>query len=390
MIDYEIGCIIFFEKEEFTYNGNKIKILNGKNGIGYSSTKGYFKIEDEKMLEEDIFWITNLPYELFNIKTIKNNIKPENFLGIKIDSLIYELGMNDLHPTVILKELSEISKNTINKLQKSYKITLNEKTLSEILQYKFNLKNINTKKYNEVKYNQEEKNFHITSEKKSDGEIQIYLKHNRYEYIRKLCKTSFPEGSMTTFNNNTNNKKNKKIFEKITNDKIYAKNFIMKYKSVLKVKLTNIDEKIKKLLPANYSKNIIYLNDQEYLYFLNYANIYIHEIFIYNNKNHLKSIEQQKLFTSNDFDKKSISSGLAAYNYLSSFLDFSENSTISNWIKTQDRLQMLEKAIIFKNNGIKVLSYGNASLLISTTEKNMYNVMELSKRLNLIYPTYIL
>ena len=51
MVDYEIGCVFFFEKENFLYNKKKINILNGKNGLGYTESKGFFKVENHRRWE---------------------------------------------------------------------------------------------------------------------------------------------------------------------------------------------------------------------------------------------------------------------------------------------------------------------------------------------------
>jgi hypothetical protein len=390
MVDYEIGCVLFLDNEIIDYEKKKLNIPTGTNGIGYSSSKGFFKVEHYSQLEDDIFWITNFPKEFFVINHVSTkNIKPDNFFKIKLNSLIYELGMTGLHRQIIAKEISIIGKNTIDRLQKNYKFNLNNSTLPQVLSESFNLKNILTL-YDKNYFQQEQQNFFITDLKKDVNEIQVYLKFPRYDYIRELCKASFPDGEWSLLNNNLKNGNNKKVFNKIVSNKDFAKEFISKYKCCINVKLTNIDPKIEPLLPNDYKHNQIMINDQEYLYFSMYSNIHINDIYICKKKKHLQDIEPKKLFKQSELEKGSISSGLAAYSYLYSFLDLASDSSISNWIKIKDRLKMLDISKKFLEQNIKVLSYGNGGLLISVEEKNIYNVIVLAEKIKLIYPTVIL
>tara|TARA_Y100000588_G_scaffold310178_1_gene335565 strand:+ start:2221 stop:2478 length:258 start_codon:yes stop_codon:yes gene_type:complete len=81
---------------------------------------------------------------------------------------------------------------------------------------------------------------------------------------------------------------------------------------------------------------------------------------------------------------------LGAYNYLYSFLDVFPKSNLSNWIKINDRIKMLNTAIEFQKNEIKVLSYGNSGILISVKRENIFNVVKIAEKLGLIYPTMII
>lgn len=390
MVDYEIGCVLFLDNESVLYENKHIIIPKGTNGIGYSSSKGYFKVDDYTELEDDIFWITNFPKEFFIINNLnKNNIKPDNFFKIKLNSLIYELGMTGLHRQIIAKEISIIGKNTINRLQKSYNFNLNSNTLSNVLSKSFKLNKIKDL-YNQNYLNDNQSNFFITNLKKGKNENQIYLKFNRYDYIRALCKTAFPSEGWSLLDNNSKEDKNRKIFNKITNNKEFAREFISKYKCCISVKLTNIDNKINSLLPNHYKNKKVVINDQEFLYFSMYSNVHIDSLYISKSKNHLEDIEPKKLFKVDNIDKNSISSGLAAYSYLHSFLDISENSSISNWIKIKDRLKMMEISRSFLDNNIKVISYGNGGILISIEDKDIDKMIILSEKFELIYPTFIL
>jgi len=390
MVDYEIGCVLFIDNETVTYLDKTISIPNGRNGIGYTISKGYFLINHYSELDSDIFWITNFPTEFFIVNNINNShLKPDNFFKIKINSLIYELGMTGLNRQNIAKEISIIAKNTIDRLQTHYIFNLNENTLSNVLSESFKLTEI-LSLYNKSFFKKEQQNFFITNNKKDVSETQIYLKYPRYDYIRNLCKTSFPDGDWSILNNNLKAGNNKKIFNKIIENKDYARDFISKYKCCIDVKLTNISENISNLLPNEYKNNQIMINDQEYLYLSMYANIHINNIHICKSKKHLEDIEPKKLFKQSDLENGSISSGLAAYSYLYSFLDIAADSSISSWIKIKDRLQMLEVSKRFADENIKVLSYGNGGLLISVAPEDVNKVIALAENFNLIYPTIIL
>ena len=51
---------------------------------------------------------------------------------------------------------------------------------------------------------------------------------------------------------------------------------------------------------------------------------------------------------------------------------------------------MLNTAIEFQKNKIKVLSYGNSGILISVKRENIFNVVKIAEKLGLIYPTIII
>ena len=207
MVDYEIGCVLFLDNEIVKYNNKNINIPKGTNGIGYSSSKGYFKIEHYQELDDDIFWITNFPKEFFLINNVSTkNIKPDNFFKIKLNSLIYELGMTGLHRQIIAKEISIISKNTIDRLQKNYDFNLKYSTLSNVLAESFKLRNV-LDLNNTNTFITEQQNFFITELTKDPKEQQIYLKFPRYDYVRNLCKTSFPDGEWSVLNNIKDGKK---------------------------------------------------------------------------------------------------------------------------------------------------------------------------------------
>lgn len=130
MVDYKIGFILFFDDK------------NGKNGLGYceSLNDSKIKVLSFKELDKNIIWLTNLPFEL-----IKNypHIKGFDFFGIKIDTIIYQLGLTTSNRYNISKEMSNILKKTIDKLVLNYNIDLNDKTIVNNLINIFDLKKLN-------------------------------------------------------------------------------------------------------------------------------------------------------------------------------------------------------------------------------------------------------
>lgn len=399
MVDYEIGCVLFLDSKIYEKNGKMINLPTGNNGIGYSSSKGYFKVNNYKELEDNIIWITNFPEDFFSYFNIKNeNIKPENFFKIKLNSIIYELGLTDVHRQIVAKEISILAEKTIRLIQNNYELYLKYPTLTDNLIESFNLKNINKKNItSHIDINYEENSFFITEQKKDTEEIQFYLNYPRYDYTRNLCKVSYPIGDWVYLgidDNKVDDFKNKQknidIFKKISKNKNFAFEFISKYHSLIHVKLNNIDSNIINILPAQYKKNKIWINDFEYLFLSKYCNIYIEELYVTKNKKYLKDIEPKKLFKVKNIEKNSVSIGLGAYNYLYSFLDVFPKSNLSNWIKINDRIKMLNTAIEFQKNEIKVLSYGNSGILISVKRENIFNVVKIAEKLGLIYPTMII
>jgi hypothetical protein len=399
MVDYEIGCVLFLDVKIYEHNSKMIKIPNGNNGIGYSKSKGFFKVKNFNDLEKDIIWITNFPQEFFDYFKLKcEHIKPENFFKIKLNSIIYEIGITDVHRQIVAKEIAELSNNIIKNLQNNYDLILDKHTLTESLISSFKLRNIDKNHFtSKLEINYKEENFFITDQKREQNEVQFYLNFSRYNYTRELCKNSYPvgdwvylgidEGKIIDYKNKT---KNISIFTKISKNNEFAYEFISKYHALIHVKLTNIDKSIINILPNNYKKGKIWINDYEYLFLSKYCNIYIEELYVTKNKKFLKDIEPKKLFKVNNIEKNSISVGLGAYNYLYSFLDVFPKSNLSNWIKINDRIKMLNAAIEFQKNDIKVLSYGNSGILISVEKENIYNIIKIAEKLNLIYPTIII
>lgn len=399
MVDYEIGCVLFLDVKVYEKEGRMIRIPDGNNGIGYSKSKGFFKVKNYKSLDKDIIWITNFPNDFFDYFNLKcNHIKPDNFLKIKLNTIIYELGITDVHRQIVAKEVAELANRTVRLLQGNYELYLKETTLTDNLINSFKLKNINKDNFtSKVDINYKEDNFFITTQQKDKDEVQFYLNYPRYEYTRNLCKNSYPIGDWfylgideSKIEDFRNKDKNISIFNKLSKNSDFAYEFISKYHTLIHVKLTNIDKTIIDILPNNYRKNKIWLNDFEYLFLSKYCNIYIEELYVTKNKKHLKDIEPKNLFKAKTIEKNSISVGLASYNYLYSFLDVFPKSNLSNWIKINDRIKMLNTAIEFQKENIKVLSYGNASILISTKRANIYNVIKIAEKLGLIYPTIII
>ena len=399
MVDYEIGCVLFLDVKIYEKNGKHIRIPDGNNGIGYSKSKGFFKVNNYKELDKDIIWLTNFPQDFFDYFNLKcEHIKPDNFLKIKINTIIYELGITDVHRQIVAKEISKLAHNTIRLLQNNYELYLKESTLTENLINSFRLKNINKEKFtSKIDIDYKEDNFFITTQHKDPNEVQFYLNYPRYEYTRNLCKNSYPVGDWVylgidegKIEDYRNKDKNISIFKKISKNSEFARDFISKYHALIHVKLTNIDSCISDILPSNYKKNKIWINDFEYLFLIKYANIYIEELYVTKNKKYLKDVEPKKLFKVSKVEKNSVSVGLASYNYLYSFLEVFPKSNLSNWIKINDRIKMLNTAIAFQKSNVKVLSYGNAGILISIKKENIYNVIKIAEKLGLIYPTIII
>jgi hypothetical protein len=371
MVDFEIGCVLFVDE------------INGVNGIGYSPTTNFIKVNEYSELDKNIIWITNLSPKLTDTFTSKN-IKSSHFFGIKIDSLIYQMGLSTLPRKNVVKEIYNIVKNTIDAVSKNYDVRLYKNTLVKNLIDNFNLSSL--------EYNDDQKivdllrnnnsNVEITNIARTKNELQAYVFYPRYEYIRKLCKTSIPKGSW------------KELDKKVIRDKSnkWFVNLSKKYHFVALVKLTNIKKELDYLLPSKYKNAKIWITDAEYNFFVNYCKIHVDEVKVCTGRMHLEQIEPKKLFKLHSYEKTSISNGLAAYNYLYSFLEHSPDSILSSWIKRSDKVRMLNVAMIFAKYDLKVTSFGAGGLLISVKDEsgNIDKVIKICEKLNLYYPMLLL
>lgn len=367
MKNFNIGCVLFIDENE------------GINGVGYSSSTGFIKVDSFKDLDKKSFWITNIKS---NITEDTKNIKNTFFLGIKLDSLIYQMGLSNIQRKIVAKEISIISKNIIFMLHENYKIKINKNTLTESLIDSLNLKQNKTKDDPFIKkIVGKTSNFEITNVQKTKDEMQSYLFYPRYEYNRNLCKISTPKGSWKTIDNKLYRNKDKYWFSNISN----------KYHFLALVKLTNINKDLKYLLPENTKNSKVWINEIQYNLLVKFSNIFVEKLHICSSRMYLKDIENKKLFKLHSFEKGSISNGICSSNYVKSFIENDDESLLSSWIKTYDRYKMLEVAIIFSKFNIKVNSYGSGGILISfdDTDKNKELILKVCKKLNLFYPMVV-
>jgi hypothetical protein len=368
MLNYEVGCVLFIDDD------------NGVNGVGYSDGNGYFKVDNYKNLSDKIIWITNIKNDILNKNNIRH-IKPVNFFGIKLDSLIYQLGLSSIQRKIVAKEICKLSVNTIEKLSENYNIKVGKSTLVENIIDNFNLKNLkyndNDKILNIIKDNNS--SFEITNLPQNKSELQLFLYYPRYEYNRNLCKIRFPKGDKWVhINRDYLKNKDEDWFNTVSKD----------YSFYALVKLTSINDDIKYLLPKGFTQSRVWINSVQYNLLKRFSKIYIDEIYINKNSMFLEEIERNKLFKLKSYEKGAISNGLAAYNYVNAFIQNNENSVMSNWINTYDKYRMLEVSMVFRKLNINVLSYGSGSILISipSDKKNSDVVIKVCERLNLFYP----
>ncbi len=405
MINYEIGCLIFIEIKQYEKNG---KLLNQPvDGVclGYTKSNGIFKADSLKNLRNDIIWITNLQedYLLKNFENF-NHIKSESFFKIKLNAILYELGLNlNIEVKESLIEITRIAENVVNLIEKKYNFnplsfrctdSIKESLqLNKIIDNSFNNKNVLDvpiliqEKFNSI--NLEKNNFLITSLPKNQKEIQFLLTKPKYEYSNNLLSINFPDENWRFISNEKlKNKSEEYIYEKITS----------RFNAILLIKVNNMEEKLHKLFNNKYKNKKIWITDVEFNFLINKCNIFVEEMYVCEKSTSIKKISSdnniKNMFPVHDnFEKNLLSVGIAAHNYLNAYLETYENSLLDIWLKTNDRIQMLDIALYFTNNNIKVLSYGSGSLLVSVNAEEIdkiNTIKKLSESLKINCPINIL
>jgi hypothetical protein len=363
-----IGCVLFIDEK------------NGKNGLGYINNES-FLIESYIELDKKSIWITNLDYNLIS-KTNLINLKPSNYFGITIESLIYQMGLSTLPRNIICKEILNLFQNIINKTTSFYKIKLNKMTIEESLRDIFNFNYYDENNIFKDKLKEINKNFEKTKLSYNNSEMQAYLNFPRYEYNRKICKMNLPFGKW------------KKLDQNILKDKKddWFLSLSKKHHFLAHVKLTNINKELAQLIPDRFTNSKTWITEKEYLFLSKFSKIYIHEIYICENSMFLEKFNKNKLYKARSYEESSISNGVISYNYINSFIEGDSDSLVSSWLKIYDKYKMLEVSLVFSRLNIKVLGYGAGSVLISFDNniKNRDVILKVCNNLNLHYPMILL
>lgn len=390
MINYEIGCLIFIENKQFEKKGKIISMPIDGVCLGYTKSNGIFKADSLKNLRSDIIWITNLDEEYLNNNfTEYTHIKSESFFKLKINSILYELGLNlnnEVKESLI--EITRISENIINLIEKNYSFNPKKIRCTHSIQESIFLNkltnNFKNKKVLDAENNIQEKfdkiniennNFLITSLPQNNKEIQFFITKPKYEYSHNLLSTNFPLQNWRYISNEKlKNKSQEYIYDKITS----------RFNAILLIRVNNIDEKLNKLLNQKYKNKKVWVTDIEFNFLINKASIFVDEMYVCEKSDNIKNISQEyeikKIFHTKDIlEQNLISVGIACHNYLYSFIDFFEDSYLNTWIKTADRIYMLDIALFFTNNDIKVLSYGSGALLVSVLETDIDKIKKIHK-----------
>lgn len=363
----EIGVVIFKDINNYT------------EGVAYSRSHLLRKVNSLKELDDNIIWISNIPAE--NI--LPDYIKPNNYFGLTVDSIIYRLGINYEKVAFIVKELFYLFERVIEKAQKNYPIKIESKSLasdlSKILKFKnynFNDKNI-VKKFSNL--NQAE----ITPVFSDDNKKVMYLTAARYGYIKNLCKTEIPVGEWISLSK-------KEINDRCEKNKQWFFDIASKYHFIASVKINVNDKSLKKILPEHYTKGKVWITNSEYVFFSSFCEMYIDNLIISKNKIYLEEIESTRLFKINPMEDSFLSNYITAYNYIKSFQ--LENNILSKWIIMEDKLNMLKISYIFSKIGVDVLSYGDGSLVISyePNRDELRKIIAVANKLNLNYPLELL
>lgn len=404
MINYEIGCLIFIQTKQFEKEGKIVNLPIDGVCLGYTKSNGIFKADSLKNLRNDIIWITNLTEDYLkeNFKEY-THIKSESFFKFKINSILYELGLNlnnEVKESLI--EITRISENIINLIEKNYSFNPYVSKCTDSLKESLSLKdlelNLNNKavldvdeiiqeKFNNIKI--ENNNFLITALPKNDKEIQFFITKPKYEYTNNLLSVNFPQEKWRYIGNEKlKNKTEDYIYDKITS----------RFNSILLIKINNMDDKLHKILNNKYRNKKVWVTDIEFNFLINKASIFVEEMFVCEKSNNIKNIANENkiknIFNVKDnLDKNLISVGIAANNYLYSYIENFEESFLNTWIKTSDRISMLDTALYFANNDIKVLSYGSGAILVSVNSDDIdriNKIKNLSESLKLNCPLSIL
>lgn len=376
MINYEIGCLIFIETKQYEKDGKILTQPVDGVCLGYTKSNGIFKANSLKSLKNDILWISNLQEEYLN-KNFESytHIKPENYFKIKINSILYELGLNlnnEVKESLI--EITRIAENIVNLIEKKYSFNFNSKKCTDSIKESLLLNSIentfNNKKVLDVdniiqeKFNSidlEKNNFLITSLPKNQKEIQFFLTKPKYEYANNMLALNFPKENWRYINNEKlKNKSEEYIYEKITS----------RFNAILLVKVNKMDEKLHKLFNNKYKNKKLWITEIEFNFLIKKCEIFVEEMFVCEKNTNIKIISNENKIKNifpvkENLEKTLLSVGIAANNYLNAYLEYYEKSFLDIWIKTSDRIQMLDIALHFVNNDIKVLSYGSGSILLS-------------------------
>lgn len=379
MLKIDIGVVFFTD------------IINGKEGIAYSIKNDFILVNSYEDLKDNNcrIWISNLDNDFFKEKKdVAHYLKPNDFFGVKLDIIIYQLGLLKENKRHILKNIAKIASNIFNVLDFNYNYseilykTENINLTKDLIDL-FSLSDLKTKDNPYIKnILSKNKNFEICDTKTQNNETQIYLTFDRYLYYREICKISFPKGEWKTIKQKSIEDKDKQYFNKIAE----------KYHFIAECNVINIPDDIKYLFNKNYLSETILINDYEFYFISKLCDIKVFKLHICESKNHLIDIEPKKLFKVKEYEKSSLAKGICAFNYVNAFIESDTESIMSSWIRIFDRSKMLSVATIFSKMGIKILSYGNGSILISFKDGD-YNrslIKEICKKTGISYPIYLL
>lgn len=372
----DIGVVLFSEPSK------------GHIGLAYSKSDDYFIVESYENLKDQSckLWISNLSQDFIKNKDAESYLKANDYFGVKLDILIYQLGLLNEKNETILRSLYKILNNIISTMYSYYAVLPNNNTLINDLINKFDLKNIliDKKENDFVKktLGKNNKNFEICNTDTRQNEIEMYLTFPRYNYYRDICKISFPKGEWKKLKNEDLIKKDKEFFLSLAE----------KFHYIIECKISNIPDDIKSLFNKSYINEKVWINDYEYYFISKLCKVDIYNLYICKEKCHLIDIEPKKLFKAKSYERTSISKGVCAFNYVNSFINSDENSIMSSWIKIYDRSKMLSFSAVFQKMGIKVLSYGSGSILVSfkNNKENIELIKKICEKTGLNYPVYLL